>query len=166
LRILGLDPGSLHTGYGLIEKKGSRLQALAHGRISLAKSQPVPIRLATLSSRLQDLLKNMEPDCAAMEGLFHGVNPRSLIVLAQARGVLLATLAGSGLEVAELAPAQIKSAVAGNGRADKSQVEHMVRLILGLGKVALSPDAADALAVGICYAQRRRMDRLESAQKG
>lgn len=97
---------------------------------------------------------------AVLESLYHGVNPRSLIVLAQARGALVLTLARRHLEVHEYSPAEVKSAVAGNGRADKEQVGRMVRLILGLGDEKLPSDTSDALAVAICYAQRLRLDRL------
>ena len=101
------------------------------------------------------------PDVAVLESLFHGVNPRSLIVLAQARGALLATVARLGLPVAEYSPAEVKTAVTGHGRADKAQVARMVVLILGLGSgEKLSSDASDALAVAICYAQRLRLDSL------
>ena len=100
------------------------------------------------------------PRVAVLESLYHGVNPRSLIVLAQARGALLATLARAGLKVEEYSPAEIKSAVTGHGRADKQQVARMVSLILGLGEREMPPDASDALAVAICFAQRFRLDSL------
>lgn len=102
----------------------------------------------------------------ALESLFHGINPRSLIVLAQARGALVAAIGRAGIELYEYTPAEIKSAVTGSGRADKEQVSRMVRLILGLGEEGLSADAGDALAVALCLAQRSRLDRLVSgAQK-
>ncbi len=91
MRILGLDPGSRHTGYGLIDRQGSRLRPVAQGRITLPGSSPLPARLAHLCSELRDLLQRFEPEAAVLEALFRGVNPRSLIVLAQARGALLAT---------------------------------------------------------------------------
>ncbi len=160
MRILGLDPGSRHTGFGLVDRQGSRLQPVAEGRITIPGSTPLPARLAHLCSELRDLLRRFEPDAAVLESLFRGINPRSLIVLAQARGALLATLAASGLEIHEYSPAEVKTAVTGNGRADKEQVGRMVKLILNLGKRRLTPDASDALAVAICFAQRLRLDRL------
>ena len=160
MRILGLDPGSRFTGYGLIERRGTRLRPLAQGRIAVGSGDPLPERLARLSRELDALLRRYEPEAAVLESLFHGVNPRSLIVLAQARGALLAALAGGGIEVHEYTPAEVKTAVTGNGRADKQQVGRMVKLILGMGEVALTPDASDALAVAICFAQRLRIDRL------
>ncbi len=164
MRILGLDPGSRHTGFGLIDRQGSRLKPIAQGRISLPGSSPLPERLVHLCRELRGVIERFEPEAAVLETLFRGVNPRSLIVLAQARGALLAALATADLEIHELTPAEIKSAVAGNGRADKQQVARMVRLILGLGDQRLTPDASDALAVAICYAQRLRLDRLTGAR--
>ncbi len=165
MRILGLDPGSRHTGFGLIDRRGSRLKPIAQGRITTPRSSPLPERLAHLCDELGDVLRRFKPEAAVLESLFRGVNPRSLIVLAQARGALLATLAAAGLEIHEYTPAEIKTAVTGNGRADKEQVGRMVKLILGLGEPRLSPDASDALAVAICFAQRLRLDRL-AGEKG
>ena len=160
MRILGLDPGSRYTGYGLIDRRGSQLRPIAQGRIAVPGSSPLPARLAHLCAELRDVLRRFEPETAVLEALFRGINPKSLIVLAQARGALLATLAAAGLEVHEYSPAEVKTAVTGNGRADKEQVGRMVKLILGLGDPKLSPDASDALAVAICFAQRLRLDRL------
>ncbi len=159
--ILGLDPGSLHTGFGLIDKRGSKLVAIEAGRFSCPRDLPLPRRLASLVVRLEELLDRATPEVVAVEAPFHGANHRSLIVLAQARGALLASVARRGLEVAEYSPAEVKSAVAGNGRADKAQVARMVSLILGAsGRWAT--DATDALAVGVCCAQRLRLDRLSA----
>lgn len=160
--ILGLDPGSRHTGYGLIQAQGDSLRPISFGRISVAASRPLPQRLAHLARELEALVETWRPDIAALETPFHGLNSRSLVVLAQARGALLAVLAAQGLKIAEYAPAEVKSAVSGNGRAAKSQVERMVRLHLSLPKAKLDADAADALAVAICYARRQRMDRLSA----
>ena len=164
MRILGLDPGSRFTGYGVLERQGRRLKAVDMGRIALPAKAPLPSRLLKLSQEVARLIAQHEPDFAVLESLYHGVNPRSLIVLAQARGCLLTTLASNGLEICEYAPAEIKTAVTGNGRADKEQVARMVRLVLGLGEQKLSPDASDALAVAICFSQRYRFDRLGSAE--
>jgi crossover junction endodeoxyribonuclease RuvC len=128
--ILGIDPGSLHTGYGLVEKRGSALAPLDAGRFSCPRDLDLPRRLAHLAGRLGDLVDRRRPDFAVLETPFHGMNARSLIVLAQARGALLAVLAGRGIEICEYSPAEVKSAVTGNGRADKSQVARMVRLLL------------------------------------
>lgn len=158
--ILGLDPGSLHTGYGLVERHGSALRAVEAGRISCPKTLAVPPRLAHLAACLGELLDRCRPDLAVLETPFHGMNSRSLIVLAEARGVLLAVLAGRGLEIREYTPAEVKSAVTGNGRADKDQVARMVRLLLAARGEGWASDATDALAVALCCAQRLRLDRL------
>lgn len=158
--ILGLDPGSRHTGYGLVETGDGSLHADDYGRFSCPASQPVPSRLATLTRQLRDLIDQRQPDVAVLETPFHGLNTRSLIVLAQARGALLAVLAERGVEIGEYSPAEVKSAVTGQGRASKDQVAQMVKLQLSLRDEKISPDASDALAMAICFAQRHRMDRL------
>jgi len=166
--ILGIDPGSLHTGYGLLQKSGtggSSFRLVEAGRLSAPREMELPARLARLAGGLQDLLTRHLPDVAALESPFHGMNARSLIVLAQARGALLATLAGRGIEIREYAPAEVKSAVTGNGRADKEQVARMVRLLLGVADRGWPSDATDALAVALCCAQRLRLDRLREAAR-
>jgi crossover junction endodeoxyribonuclease RuvC len=159
--ILGLDPGSLHTGYGLVEKHGSALKAVELGRFSCPRGMELPARLAWLSGRLGELLARHAPDLAVLEEPFHGLNVRSLVVLAMARGALLAVLAGRGIAIREYSPAEVKSAVTGSGRADKEQVARMVRLLVRLDPaVPQSSDATDALAVALCGAQRLRLDTL------
>jgi crossover junction endodeoxyribonuclease RuvC len=158
--ILGIDPGSLHTGYGLVEKRGSALTHLDAGRFSCPRDLDLPRRLAHLAGRLGELLDRCPPDLAVLETPFHGMNAHSLIVLAQARGALLAVLAGRGVEICEYSPAEVKSAVTGNGRADKEQVARMVRLLLAARGEGWSSDATDALALAICCAQRLKLDRL------
>lgn len=160
MRFLGIDPGSRVTGYGLVEQIGERLRTTDCGHISCPSDLSLAERLARLADELAAVLAQGEPDVAALESPFHGRNSRSLIVLAQARGALLATLAGHGVPVLEYAPAQVKTAVTGNGRADKRQVARMVQTLLGLHDSTLSADATDALAVAICAAHRYRLDQL------
>jgi crossover junction endodeoxyribonuclease RuvC len=164
--ILGLDPGSLHTGYGLVERHGSALKALGAGRFSCPKGMELPSRLAHIGRCVEELVIRQRPDLAVLETPFHGMNSRSLIVLAQARGVLLAVLAAKGIEIREYSPAEVKSAVTGNGRADKNQVAHMVRLLLATAGEGWASDATDALALAICCAQRLRLDRLGERARG
>lgn len=158
MRILGIDPGSLHAGFGLIEQRGSTLRLLEQGRLSCARGEALGERLAFLARELDALVERTRPDAAAIEATFHGRNTRSLIVLAQARGALLATLVQRGLAPREFSPAEVKSAVTGNGRAAKTQVSRMVCILLGLPATALATDAADALAIAICAAQRGRFE--------
>ena len=160
VRILGLDPGSRHTGFGVIDKDGSHLQMLRFGRFSPPAKAQLGTRLAGLAIALDALLDELRPAYAALETPFQGLNPRSLIVLSQARGALLATLARKGIEIREYTPTEVKSAVSGYGRASKDQVNRMVREILSIRDAVVSPDAADALAVAICCANRSRYDEL------
>jgi crossover junction endodeoxyribonuclease RuvC len=172
--ILGLDPGSLKTGFGLIDKQGSTLKLVDAGCLTCGKDWELPRRLAHICRELRGLLDTCSPVLAALESPFHGMNSRSLIVLAQARGALLATLGLAGIEIREYSPAEVKSSVTGNGRADKDQVSRMVQLLLGLqtgvqtpapGKPKTAPkgwgpDVTDALAVALCCAQRFRLEQL------
>lgn len=160
MRILGLDPGSRHTGYGLILRRGDRLELLAQGRLTPPGALDLPARLGWLGVRLGESLPRWRPEVAVLETPYLGLNPRSLVVLAQARGALLGALAGAGIAVSEYSPAEIKSAVAGSGRADKRQVARMVALQLAGVPEDASADATDALAIALCYSHRSRLDRL------
>jgi len=159
--ILGLDPGSVHTGYGLVAKEGPSLRLVEAGTLSPPRRAPLADRLARLAVGLNELVDRTRPETAVLETPFHGLNSRSLIVLSQARGALLSVLGGRDLEVREYSPAEVKSAVTGNGRADKRQVARMVRLLLS-AQADLRADATDALAVAICAAQRLRVDRISA----
>jgi crossover junction endodeoxyribonuclease RuvC len=157
--VLGIDPGSRLTGFGVVRRDGAKLVALGEGRITLSAAE-LPLRLAALTRELEVVIERYQPEAVVLESLFHGVNTRSLIVLAQARGAILATIGRLGLTTTEYSPAEIKSAVTGNGRADKTQVARMVGLLLGLESRQRSHDATDALAAAICCAQRYRLDVL------
>jgi crossover junction endodeoxyribonuclease RuvC len=166
LIILGIDPGSRHTGFGLIDCGGASPRLVASGRISLRSSAPLADRLLELADALGALLTRERPAIAAVEKPFHGVNSRSAIVLAEARGAILLTLARAGVAIEEYAPAEVKSAVAGNGRADKEQVARMVGLQLALAAQGLSSDASDALALALCAAVRRPFAARVAAARG
>lgn len=150
MRILGIDPGSHATGYGVIERDGSQLRHLAHGTLR-PRGAALELRLAHLYRMLCDVIGHHEPDAAAVEHVFVAQSARSALVLGQARGVVLAALGSLALPVTEYAPAEVKQAVTGSGRADKRQVALMVRRLLGLDEVP--HDAADALAAAIGHAQ-------------
>jgi len=156
---------SQHTGWAFVERRGSKLVALDFGRISCERQSPLQDRLAHLTVELRRLLDGRRPDRAALEAPFHGPSSRSLIVLAQARGALLAVLGEQGVETAELSPAEVKVAVTGSGRADKTQVARMVRLLLTLSEGPLASDTTDALAVAICCVQRQRLDAWRGAAR-
>jgi crossover junction endodeoxyribonuclease RuvC len=160
VRILGLDPGSRHTGYGLIGRQRSGIELLAQGRLSPPRDLDLPARLGWLGVRLSERLAEWQPEIAVLETPYLGLNPRSLVVLAQARGALLGALAAARVAVREYSPAEIKSAVTGSGRADKAQVARMVSLQLAGVPADASADATDALAVALCYTHRSRLERL------
>jgi crossover junction endodeoxyribonuclease RuvC len=155
LIILGIDPGSWTTGFGLIECATPAPRYLLSGRIEAPAGAALAARLVHLAEELAAIVGRSSPGLAAIEKPFHGANARSAIVLAEARGALLVTLARAGLAIEEYAPAAVKSAVAGDGRADKEQVARMVRLQLGLAARVMGPDESDALAVALCAAARR-----------
>ncbi len=155
LRILGVDPGSRVTGYGVIEVTGSRQRCLAQDVIRLPE-RPLEQRLLQLLTRLRELIAEFRPDEVAMEEVFVRRNVASALVLGQARGAALCAVAEAGLPLHEYAPASIKLAVAGSGRAEKAQIQRMVRVLLNL-PAAPAEDAADALACALCHAHGRTL---------
>lgn len=153
-RILGVDPGSRATGYGVIEKDGNRLHFIACGVIRATnRSMTFPERLKTIHDGLCEVIKAQDPVVAAVEDVFVAVNPRSALKLGHARGVAILAAMQHGLAVHDYTPRMIKQAVVGYGNAEKVQVQQMVRILLRLS-VSPSNDAADALAVAICHANQ------------
>lgn len=154
IRILGIDPGSRFTGYGLIEAVSNKNRHVAHGRINATKGE-MPERLLTIFNGLAEVIREFQPQEIAIEETFvNRVNAGSALVLGQARGVAVCVCAQAGLAVAEYAAAQVKVAIAGHGRAEKQQVQHMVKVLLNL-REALPADASDALAVALTHAHVR-----------
>jgi crossover junction endodeoxyribonuclease RuvC len=151
MRIFGIDPGSERTGYGCVETDGRRHRLLACGALSPPASTSFPDRLRHIHEGLLQLLAEQRPDCVAIENIFHARNIRSALRLGHARGVALVAAATAGVPIAEYTPAEIKRAVVGFGRAEKPQVGHMVKLLLGLDAAPSPHDAADAIAVAICH---------------
>ncbi len=151
MRIFGIDPGSNRTGYGCVETDGSRHRIVISGAISAPALAPFPDRLLKIHSRLAALLADCRPDCVAIESLFHAANARSALKLGHARGVAVLAAVEAGLPVVEYTPAEVKRAVVGYGRAEKHQVQQMLKLLLGLAALPSPHDAADALAVAICH---------------
>ena len=150
MRILGVDPGSSATGFGLIEREGSRTHHVRHGILRPPAGADLSVRLNFLHTRLAEVLTELEPDVAIVERVFIAANPRSALVLGQARGALLAALGAAGIEVAELSAREAKKAITGSGAADKKQMQMMVARLLGLDRVPPT-DAADALALALSY---------------
>jgi crossover junction endodeoxyribonuclease RuvC len=151
LRILGIDPGSHITGYGIIEKKGNYLRHVVHGEIRAKKDSLLSAMLISIYKQLSDVITQNAPGAIALENIFYGKNVRSLIKQAQVRGVVIYAGADKGLNVFEYSPLEIKKAVVGYGRAEKRQVQVMVKAILKLPELPPA-DAADALATAICHA--------------
>jgi len=152
VRTFGIDPGSDRTGYGCIESAGSRHRVVTCGALSLKPGAPFPQKLLAIHEGLTALLLRHRPDCVAVETLFYARNVRSALRLGHVRGVAVLTASQAGLPVVEYSPAEVKRAVVGYGRAEKQQVQQMVRLLLGLGAVPTPHDVADALALAICHA--------------
>ena len=160
--ILGIDPGSRHTGWGVLRWQGDQQKLVADGLLAVRSQLELPARLAELQREIDSLIETHRPDAAAVETPYVGMNPKSLIVLAQARGAILASLARHGLDILEYSPAEVKIAIAGNGRAEKSEVARMVRLLLRLGDEGRAADTTDAIAIALCCARRFKLDRLRS----
>lgn len=157
--VLGVDPGTATTGYGLVLRTGNHLESVAYGTILTPAHQPMPLRLRTIYRELCLLCQEHRPEAVAVEQLFFNRNVRTAMLVGQARGVILLAAADAGLEVGEYTPLQVKQAVVGYGRAEKHQVQEMVRVLLALRELPKPDDAADALAVAICHAHVSKNQR-------
>ena len=151
MRIFGIDPGSERTGYGCVETDGRVARLVTCGTITALAKDPFPQRLARIHRELSALIAGCAPDCVAIESLFSAVNARTALKLGHARGVAMLAAVECGCPVVEYTPAAVKRAVVGYGRAEKHQVQQMIKLLLGLTKPPSPHDAADALAVAICH---------------
>jgi crossover junction endodeoxyribonuclease RuvC len=151
VKIFGIDPGSERTGYGCIELAGSRHRLIICGSLSAPTRATFPEKLMVIHAGLKALLERHRPECVAVEGIFYARNVRSALKLGHARGVALLAASEAGLPVVEYSPAEVKRAVVGYGRAEKPQVQEMVRLLLGLDTAPSPHDVADALAVALCH---------------
>jgi crossover junction endodeoxyribonuclease RuvC len=164
---LGLDPGLAITGYGLVrETPDGELALVAYGAITTSAGDPLPERLLSIAQELDRLLAEYEPDVAAIEELFFCRNVTTALIVGQARGVEILTLARHGVPVYEYKPMAVKQAVSGYGNASKAQVQEMVRLLLNLGEVPQPDDAADGVAVAICHLHSVRLQGIVDAQLG
>jgi crossover junction endodeoxyribonuclease RuvC len=150
IRVLGIDCGSTTTGFGIIESEGRSHRMVTCGVIRMRGQLGFSVRLKQIFDGLQELIQTHSPNVAAVEGVFYSVNARSALKLGQVRGVALLAAAAAGLPVHEYSPLQIKSSVVGYGRAEKSQVQQMVKVLLGLNRIP-PEDAADALAAALCH---------------
>ena len=152
MRILGIDPGYGIVGFGIIDYENSNYKVVDYGVIETPKEEDISVRLAMIYDAIGKLTETFKPDQVAVEELFYFKNQTTVIPVAEARGVILLAAVHSCGEIFEYTPLQIKQALTGNGRAEKAQVQFMVKAILGLEKIPKPDDAADALAVAICHA--------------
>ncbi len=157
MRVLGLDPGTALLGWGVLEGEGEP-HLVAYGVVKTPAGHSLAERLQMLVSRLREIVAHFTPDTAALEELFFARNVRTAFAVGQARGACLVALAEAGLPVHEYTPLQVKQAVTGYGRADKTQVQRMVRSLLHLEEIPRPDDAADALAVALCHFYSARME--------
>jgi crossover junction endodeoxyribonuclease RuvC len=158
--ILGIDPGTAITGYGLVREDDAMLTLVDFGVITTPASQSLPARLQTLYQGLTGVVHTHQPAAAAVEELFFSRNVRTALSVGHARGVALLALADAGLPIYEYKPLEVKKAIAGYGGADKQQVQEMVRMLLHLDRVPQPDDAADAIAIAVCHIHSARMVEL------
>jgi crossover junction endodeoxyribonuclease RuvC len=158
MRVLGIDPGIGSTGYGIIDTDGSLHQPVLYGAIKTQARRPFQQRLLKIHTDLSGILLRDGADVMAIEGVFHAANVQSALKLGHARGIALLVAAQFGLDVYEYSPLEVKSAVVGYGRAEKQQIQTMVRMILNLTEVPAPDDVADALAVALCHAQKQNYE--------
>lgn len=173
MRIIGIDPGYAILGWSIIDKKGNHFQAIDYGAITTDAGTPMELRLQHLYTELVSIIQEYHPDEASIEELFFNTNAKTVIHVGEARGVAILACVNEGVKVNEYTPLQIKQALVGYGRADKKQVQEMVKAILNLDEVPKPDDTADAVAAAVChghaYASRKqqaKLDELVNAQSG
>ncbi|MDD4565203.1 MAG: crossover junction endodeoxyribonuclease RuvC [Eubacteriales bacterium] len=167
MRILGIDPGYAILGYGIIDKKGNRFSVCSYGAVTTDSSMPMPDRLKHLYTQIMEIIHEYEPDVVSIEELFFNTNSKTALLVGQARGVVILACANSGIEISEYTPLQIKQGLVGYGRAEKKQVQVMVKTILNLDEVPKPDDIADALAAAICHGHStellKKIEKFKSA---
>jgi crossover junction endodeoxyribonuclease RuvC len=165
MRVLGIDCGTERTGYGVIDSDGSRHTMVTAGCIRTSTKDPLSRRLLHICANLRDVITTFHPECGAVEQVFHAANTRTALKLAHVRGVALLALEEAALPVGEYSPLEIKISVVGYGRAEKQQVQLMVRSLLKLDSIIESEDASDAIAVAICHATHAAAQRRIGAAR-
>jgi crossover junction endodeoxyribonuclease RuvC len=164
LRVLGIDPGTASTGYGLVESlRPDEMTLVAFGVVRTMPHTPMPERLVLIHDGLATIIRDLDPDAVAVEELFFSSNVTTAMAVGQARGVALLAAAQAGLPVAEYKPNVVKASLTGYGRADKRQVQDMLRLLLGLAEPPRPDDAADGVAVALCHLRMARIRELEES---
>lgn len=160
MRIIGIDPGYAIVGVGAVEYVGNKFVASEYGAITTPAGMPTPERLRIIYKEISDVLDSYKPDAVAIEELFFNNNAKTAIAVGQARGVLIVAAANRNIPIYEYTPLQIKQAITGYGRADKQQMQNMVKMLLGLSAIPKPDDAADALAVAMCHAHSYKMNDI------
>ncbi len=163
MKVIGIDPGTANCGYGIVHESGGRLKAIDHGWWRTPAGERLELRLKTIFVGVAELIAEHEPDAVVLEESFVGADARTALSVGQARGAVLVASALAGIECAEYAPSRVKQTVCGYGRAEKAQVQRMVKVILGLKELPTPNHAADALAVAICHALASPLLKVVSA---
>lgn len=158
MRILGIDPGTAIVGWGILEIEGGRMTPVAYGHIATSATLPLSERIAEIARDLREISKKHSPDEASVEKIFFFKNQKTVIDVSQARGAILLTLETLGIRLFEYTPLQVKQSLTGYGRADKKQMQIMVKSILKLSEIPKPDDVADALALALCHANSRTMN--------
>lgn len=160
MRILGIDPGFAIVGYGVLDYEGNHFQTVEYGAITTSADEEMNSRFKSIHDDLNDIIARTKPDFMAIEALYFNSNQKTAINVAQARGVLLLSALNHGVRIFEYTPLQVKQAVVGYGRADKNQIQQMVKMLLHLDRVPKPDDTADALAIAICHAHSYHPGRI------
>ena len=155
MRILGIDPGYAILGWGILDLKGNKFSVVDYGAVTTDSKMEMPLRLQHIYTELSAIIEEYRPDEAAIEELFFNNNAKTAIMVGQARGVAILACVGGGISISEYTPLQIKQALVGYGRADKKQIQSMVKIILNLKEVPKPDDTADAVAAAICHGHSR-----------
>lgn len=155
MRILGIDPGTATVGWGVLEVNGSAMTAIAYGHISTSPALPLSERISEISRDLQEISRKYSPEEASVEKIFFFKNQKTVIAVSQARGAILLTLETLGIRLSEYTPLQVKQSLTGYGRAEKRQMQIMIKSILKLAEIPKPDDVADALALALCHANSR-----------
>jgi crossover junction endodeoxyribonuclease RuvC len=164
--VLGIDPGTAITGYGLVSKEGDALTLVDYGTITTPQQTPLPQRLQTIYRELGEIVSQHHPSVVAVEKLFFSKNVRTALSVGQARGVVLLAVADAGVPLHEYTPLQVKQSVVGYGRATKEQIQQLVKMLLGLDFIPQPDDAADAIAVAICHIHSARLEAMLAEEAG
>ena len=161
MRVIGVDPGTAITGWGIVEGDGNDLTMVAGGVITTTAGTPLPERLQVIYRELTDIVTQWQPSTAAIEELFFSKNAKTALAVGHGRGAAMLALANTNLPITEYKPLEVKQAITGHGGADKKQIQQMVKLLLNLDEIPRPDDAADALAIAICHLHSARLRLLE-----